>query len=222
MKMTLQAALQSLDPQNDNHWTAEGAPRLDTVKFLTGESFTREAVNAAAPGFSRATATQPAGPSQAPEGMGGTGEPANAAPVAVQAPSQGDGNGTQGGDSVVGDDDADEEGAPVAEDEQTPEGRLAASERVLDAARARKAQADRDFTAAREAHDRAVQEVEQSRKSAPVGSAVAEYHASQRRLLAERASRIEALKGIDLKSILPTKAPIDAAFARRRGGPKKF
>ncbi len=46
---TIHAALQALDPKNDDHWTADGLPRLDVVK-----AGTRAAVTAAAPNFSRA------------------------------------------------------------------------------------------------------------------------------------------------------------------------
>lgn len=48
-------ALKSLDTGNDNHWTADGRPRLETVKMLAADqSITREAVDAAAAGFTRA------------------------------------------------------------------------------------------------------------------------------------------------------------------------
>lgn len=51
------AGVRQLDTSNDNHWTADGLPRLDTVKMLTGEqSLDRNAVEAAAPGFKRTNA----------------------------------------------------------------------------------------------------------------------------------------------------------------------
>lgn len=51
------AALKSLDVNNDQHWTTDGAPRIDTLKILVGNpGLSREDVNAALPGFSRATA----------------------------------------------------------------------------------------------------------------------------------------------------------------------
>lgn len=55
----IQAALAKLGLNNDNHWTADGLPRLDTVKMLAGDqSLTRDAVTAASPGFTRASAAQ--------------------------------------------------------------------------------------------------------------------------------------------------------------------
>lgn len=51
------AALRQLDTTNDNHWTADGQPRLETVKLLSSDAtLNREAVEAAAPGFNKSTA----------------------------------------------------------------------------------------------------------------------------------------------------------------------
>lgn len=70
-------ALAQLDPKNDNHWTASGEPRIDTVKALTGDqTVTRAMVEAANPGFNR----EKAGGENRP----GSGTPA--APAAPQAP----------------------------------------------------------------------------------------------------------------------------------------
>ena len=47
-------ALGKMDPMNDNHWTSDGMPRIDTVKFLAGDpTLTREMVTAEAPDFTR-------------------------------------------------------------------------------------------------------------------------------------------------------------------------
>ena len=46
-------ALGKLDAGNDNHWTSEGLPKLDALKFSIGESVTREEVNTVAPGYTR-------------------------------------------------------------------------------------------------------------------------------------------------------------------------
>lgn len=57
MSDKIKAALLALDVTNDNHWTNDGAPRIDSLKIAVGNpSLTREDVNAAVPGFSRATA----------------------------------------------------------------------------------------------------------------------------------------------------------------------
>ena len=50
-------ALAKLDPTNDNHWTSDGLPRIDTVKMLAGDpTLTRETITAEMPNFSRQTA----------------------------------------------------------------------------------------------------------------------------------------------------------------------
>lgn len=55
-------ALGKLDPSNDNHWTNDGLPRIDTVRMLAADpTITRETITAEAPNFSRQTvaAVQP-------------------------------------------------------------------------------------------------------------------------------------------------------------------
>lgn len=43
-----------LDPENDNHWTVDGAAKLEIIKFLMGgESVSRETLEKIAPGFNR-------------------------------------------------------------------------------------------------------------------------------------------------------------------------
>lgn len=55
MKSKIVEALQKLDPTNDNQWTQDGLPKLEALKFMMGgENATREQVNEAAPGFTRA------------------------------------------------------------------------------------------------------------------------------------------------------------------------
>lgn len=50
-------ALKKLDVSDDNHWTVDGQPRLDTVKMLASDpSVTRDTLNAVAPDFNRETA----------------------------------------------------------------------------------------------------------------------------------------------------------------------
>lgn len=54
MKLSLEQALKSLDPQNAEHWTAEGLPRVETVQLLTGDAdHTRAAITSFAPMFTQ-------------------------------------------------------------------------------------------------------------------------------------------------------------------------
>src|SRR5699024_6226507 len=39
--------------ENDNHWTADGLPKIEALKFTVGQSVTREDVNSVAPGLTR-------------------------------------------------------------------------------------------------------------------------------------------------------------------------
>lgn len=54
---TVIESLKQLDVNNDNHWTADGLPRLDTVRMIASDaSLTRETLDTIAPGFNRANA----------------------------------------------------------------------------------------------------------------------------------------------------------------------
>lgn len=47
-------ALMDLDPENPNHWTADGLPKVDALRFSTGNpGLTREDITNAAPLFTR-------------------------------------------------------------------------------------------------------------------------------------------------------------------------
>ncbi len=53
-------ALGKLDPTNENHWTADGLPRIETVRMLAGnQTITREQITAEAPDFSRSANVVP-------------------------------------------------------------------------------------------------------------------------------------------------------------------
>lgn len=49
--------LKKLDLQNDNHWTTDKLPRIETVRILAGrQTINRDEIEATAPGFTRDTA----------------------------------------------------------------------------------------------------------------------------------------------------------------------
>jgi hypothetical protein len=57
MTEKIKEALSKLDPENDNHWTADGAPRMETVRMLAGNGgLTRDEVVAADQEFTRTLA----------------------------------------------------------------------------------------------------------------------------------------------------------------------
>lgn len=58
-KNEIQNALLQLDPANEQHWTADGSPRITAVCAIANDdTITRQAINDAHPGFSR-TSTDP-------------------------------------------------------------------------------------------------------------------------------------------------------------------
>lgn len=66
----IKAALGMLDPQNDEHWTADGHPRVDIVNEILGKdaSVTRQQITDADPTFNREAARDAAAQSpEAPE-----------------------------------------------------------------------------------------------------------------------------------------------------------
>lgn len=223
------AALRQLDPSNDNHWTAEGSPRLDTVKLLAGgAAVSRDQLAAAAPGYSRATAgaywqaTQPpaAAPTQAPPAPTST-QPTT--PAASEPP--GPDSVAAGGNDGQGQQPSADAGAGAGADAQAepdPVSKLEAYHaeglKFLASLRKERGELDAEIKKTEEALDRVVQEIDKARQAAGVGGSVfVDYLRAQQAVRDQRAARVEAMKGVDLKSVLPTKAKIDEIFKRRQG-----
>ncbi|AIM40557.1 hypothetical protein [Vibrio phage VpKK5] len=59
MAMTLLEALGKLDPTNEDHWTADGLPRIDPLSEMVGIAVQRQSVTAVAPEFTRSNQTLP-------------------------------------------------------------------------------------------------------------------------------------------------------------------
>lgn len=54
MLMQIKDALKKLDVKNDNHWTDDGLPRVDTIRLLVGDqTVTREHITREYPTFNR-------------------------------------------------------------------------------------------------------------------------------------------------------------------------
>lgn len=225
MSAKIIAALSSLDVANNDHWTEDGLPRMDVVKHAAGDNaLTREAVTAAAPGFSRATGLQP--------------KPATTPPWVAQAPVQPPEAPAQAPEAVMQppaplppvqdtqeSDDASATrpvGAGEAVTQEQPSEPQSGAAETLEGARARLVEAEARKKVADQAHAQAVAEVdrfiEQAAKETPaqaLSSSLQHYFESQQRLRAERVQRIEALKGIDIKTLFPQRAPIDQAMSRK-------
>lgn len=226
----LQAALMKLDVANDTHWTADGQPRLDTVKMLASNpGITREQVEAAAPGYLRTNAgsyamVPPAPAPQAPETQTAP-VAAAGAPLAPPAPAD------------ITNPEAEKEGAvPFSKDEpkqpqvDNGDGDAEDGEPSLEA---QLAKAIAHAQEVREALDyvnkelaASVKEEDRLRDMLQVDSrtsnqeAISSYLESQKAALNDRARRKALIKesGVDLKELTRNlKAPIDAAMARRTG-----
>lgn len=205
-------ALLKLDVKNDNHWTADGLPRLDTVKMLASDqTLTRDSVAAAAPGFSRTTATGYTASSAEQQ-----------APQAAQATES---------DQRADDLDAGQAEQPKMEgsaglatdDIAALEAALAEQEELVSKIRAHKVEVDKAFEEARAEEDELRVKLEEARPQRSTGNDIQDYLAAQRKNLEARAARQQMIResGINLKELASNlKAPIDAARARRdtRGG----
>ena len=215
-KELLQNALLQLDTESDNHWTADGLPRLDTVKFISGVSnVTRADLTAAAPGFSRAV---PAFEMAQP---GNTPEPAIAPPVPPAEPP------------------AVEPVPPAIETPEVPEGvmqveavepekpvvdtsgleqQLAAVREEMGVKQLQRDQLSNELLqlAAKEAQLAA--EVEEVSPAESSQEAIQSYPASQRKVLQTRGERITHLRkeGITQQAVFGgLRAPIDDALAAK-------
>lgn len=215
MTAKILAALAQLDVGNDNHWTADGSPRLDTVRLLaTDSAISREAVTAAAPGFSRAqpTLAQPAQAPAAPAAGGSTTPATLEAPAAGNEASQGSGNVAQSSvDTAVAADTVKQDGEPSVDE------RIARIERWLSGAAQEQAELARDVAQATAALDLLLEAKQKSGEPQSLALTVAAYMESQQRARDQRAARMDAMRGVKLADVLPTKAAIDEAFRRRTG-----
>lgn len=227
MSAQLVTTLRQLDPGNDNHWTADGSPRLETVKFMAGESFTREQVTQTVPGFSRATAAAywaaaDQGSTQAPQ------QPATTPPATLEQPTAYIAQGVRGLVSTA--DDAQGDGyaesvvpGGVAGDSaqgksslEELQAHLQQGQEYLVNLRRERDQLGVEIAKTEKALDRVIEAVETARQGSALGGNVfREYLNAQQKVSQERGARIEAMKGLNLRDILPSRAKIDEAFARR-------
>lgn len=205
MSAKILEALKKLDPTNDNHWTEDGAPRMDTVKMLAADqTLTREQVTAASPGFGRATPLQadaPAAPVTPPVG-------------AVTTPVVDAEKANESLEGSAGARQADTQAQP-SDAKSEARARLESAQAALVEAAGRKAAADQAHAAASKAVDEATDALTAAGGVETLSDALGGYFARQQKVRDDRADRMQQLKGIDIKSILPQRAMIDQAMARK-------
>jgi hypothetical protein len=230
MKMdipALQAALMKLDASNDNHWTADGQPRLDTVKMLAGNpAITRDQVEAAAPGYLRANAGSY---TMQPPGVG-AGAPAAeiATPVAPAAPvapietvehAQGDNDAPSFSNEQA--EQPEMAGGLGDESDEVPslEAQLAKAVARTKEVREALEYVNKELAKAIKAEDALRDQMVLSPKASNT-LAIKGYLDMQKQVLEERRMRQQVLRssGVDLKELTRNlKSPIDAAMARKTG-----
>lgn len=200
MEEKLKQILAQLDPANANHWTAEGLPRIETVRMLAGHpGLTREELTAVDPAFNR----------QAAEAAKAGAKPA-AVPAVPAAPA----------DPVL---------APAATQEAAPdmskekEDALVKAHREavvkMDQLREAKAKLDQEFEDARVLVDKLSTQLDARKAPAHVSLMhdILAYQKAQEREAMEKAGRVAKLRQLEIKpEDLLGKSPLDAALARKR------
>lgn len=236
------AGLKKLDTLNDNHWTADKLPRVETVRLLAAnQTINRDEIEAVAPGFTRDTATAywlstpaaatgPAGADDS-EAQGVSGSPhSEGAGAAPQGETQEDKGAETAGTSGDGT-------APESPPEQQPlevdgssdqQDELEALEAELEDTKAAIDEKRAVIDAVNE-ELKALYLVEQDltnklNTATPSGNknadAIQAYFAQQQRNMEDRAARKAMIKesGIDLAELARgMKSPLDAAMARKTG-----
>ena len=194
-------ALRKLDVNNDNHWTADGLPRIDTVRMIAGnQALTREMITAEMPEFSRQTASL------------GASVAVPVAPVVLDVPVESVEKPTEPVAEVA---------PPVKEDVRDFEAEILAAQQELHEALVARNEAQRLVEEKQNAMDEVISAQHAYAIQTPVEVAVQGYLASQKELLTERGRRSQVLreKGVtlaDIQDLIPQKAPIDIALSRKR------
>ncbi len=197
-------ALAKLDVNNDNHWTADGLPRIDTVRMIAGnQALTREMITAEMPEFSRQTASL------------GASVAAPVVPVVPVAPVE------QPKEEEEEEEEVAEVSPPVEEPVRDFEDELVVAQQELHDAIAARNEAQRLVDEKQNAMDEVISAQHAYADQTSIEVAVQGYLASQKELLTERGRRSQVLreKGVtlaDIQDLIPQKAPIDIALSRKR------
>lgn len=106
----IKAALAQLDPLDDDQWTADGAPKVETVSGLVGESVKRQDIVNAAPDFNREKASAGDDDEGTEGDNGGSGEDDQESGDGAGEGDQGNGSGEGAGAGDSGDQGGDQPG----------------------------------------------------------------------------------------------------------------
>lgn len=228
------AALQKLEVNNDSHWTQDGLPRLETVRlFASNQALTRDNITAAAPDFTRLAAYNAAQAAQSPPApvAAATPEtqpsaqetPSVAPPLADPAPSAApivDAAPAATPEFVTEEDDVRFEDLTKQEQLEVVEEALQDVERYLVGAKKHKAKLQQQ-------KDDLVMAIDKETPRHSNQHDIQAYLKSQNKLLEQRAQQIRNVKKVEselgarLTDLVPKRAPIDTAMARRTGYGRK-
>lgn len=213
--MDIIEALRKLDVDNDNHWTSDGLPRLDTVKMIASNpSISRMDIDAVAAGFNRSNADTWQPVKSETQETGETNPTANDQPQTtedVQEPVKqsearsGDGQPTKQDDTQA------EQGVSL-------ETALEAAVARSDAARQAKDAAEVEFREAIAAEDAAREAVRAAQPKEEQGNVIQAYLQAQIKANQERAEIAARLAeaGITVKSVEDVQfaSKLDEALAK--------
>lgn len=189
-------ALKKLDPSNDNHWTATGEARLDTIKLLcSNQSITRDIISKVAPSFSRSTASN-------------YNDWSNDSVKEVIEPVK---------EEFV-------EAAPFPisnqkEIEVKKISELSDLEKKLEGLLRSRAEIDKAINALNAIADPLRRKLDLEKRKQSEAQAIQDYLEAQRKELEKRRQRIQAIKesGINLKALAESvRSPLDAALKQKR------
>ena len=185
-------ALAKLDVANDNHWTGDGLPRIDTVRMLVANpGLGRDDITKVAPDFSRQNPVVPGTETVVIQDAPVVAQPVVEQPVA-------------------------DENAQAELKEQ-----IEAAMKVVDAAMGDVDSAQKALREAQNKLDDLITLRESSAGTETNMDAIQSYLKSQQGILVDRARRTRALRdsGVtiaDIQALIPQAAPIDAALRQKR------
>ena len=221
-------ALAKLDPANDNHWTSDGLPRIDTVRMLAADqTLSRELITAEAPNFSRTSVGKapetppvvvPPVPPMTPA------EVAASVSAALTSVQEGAGA-TTDSDSATMDSIAMPSVEQVGENAALSEADYdllieQAQKNLQDTINIRNA-AQADVNVAQNELDDIINEKHAAAPGTSTAMAIQGYLASQQESLTERGRRARVLQesGVtlrDIQALIPQASPLDQAIASRK------
>lgn len=226
-------ALAKLDPANDNHWTSDGLPRIDTVRMLAADqTLSRELITAEAPNFSRTSVAK------APETPPVVVPPVAVPPVPPMTPAEVAASVSaaltsvqEGAGATTDSDSATMDSIDTPHVEQVGENAALseadydllieqAQKNLQDTINIRNA-AQADVNIAQNELDDIINEKHAAAPGTSTAMAIQGYLASQQESLTERGRRARVLQesGVtlrDIQALIPQASPLDQALASKK------